>query len=139
MKIAVTSTGQDLSALMSPIFGRCEAFVLIDSDTLAFDVIANPAVSAAGGAGIQAAQYVVQQGVEAIITGNLGPNAHGVLAAANVPTYLCRQQCTVSQAVEAFKAGELQTLSAPNVGGHYGTGGGRGTGRGGGRGLGRGV
>jgi len=119
MKVVVTSTGADLDAPSSPVFGRCPTYIFVDTETLAFEAQPNPALNAAGGAGIQAAQYVVEQGAQAVLTGNVGPNAFGVLQAANVPAYLIGEG-TVRQTVEAFKAGRLQTSGQANVQAHAG-------------------
>lgn len=131
MKIAISAAGMDLDAPASPIFGRCAAYVLLDTETMACEGLSNPAMNAAGGAGIQAAQFLVQQGAQAVISGNLGPNAFDVLNAAAVPVYLFGGG-TVGQAVQAFKAGELTAVGSPNVAAHSGMGMGRS--RGGGRG-----
>ncbi len=135
MKIVVTSTGATLDAAMSPVFGRCPSYVFVDTETLEFEGLSNPAVGAAGGAGIQAAQFIAQRGVDAVVTGNVGPNAYGVLNSAGISVYLCRQGGTVRHAVESFKAGTLEQVGGSTVPGHFGTGGG--VGRGMGRGMGR--
>ncbi len=130
MKIAVTSGGDHLEAPLSPVFGRSPAYIFIDTETMEYEVVSNPASGAAGGAGIQAAQFIVERNAEAVITGNVGPNAYGVLSSANIPTYLS-EAGIVKEAIEAFKAGELEEVSDANVPGHFGTGGGgRGRGRG---------
>lgn len=134
MKVAVSAAGNDLRAEVSPVFGRCPYYLFVDTESLEFDAQPNPAVSAPGGAGIQAAQFVADQGVEAVLTGNVGPNAHGVLMAAGVEVYLTTGG-TVQEAVQALKEGKLQSVSHPSVDSHTGMGmGGRGMGRGGGRG-----
>ncbi|HID87764.1 MAG TPA: dinitrogenase iron-molybdenum cofactor biosynthesis protein [Anaerolineae bacterium] len=136
MRVAVSSNGSDLDAAVSPVFGRCPTYVFVDTDTLQFEAVPNPAMSAPGGAGIQAAQFVVNQGAQAVITGNVGPNAFNVLASAGVQMYLTPGG-TVREAVEALKAGQLQSLSAPSAGMGMGRRMGRGMGRG--MGLGRGA
>lgn len=130
MKLVVTANGKGLDAPTSPFFGRCPWYVLVETETLECETIANPAQSAAGGAGIQAAQYLVAQGAQAILSGNVGPNAFQVLSAAGIPVYLCAEG-TVRQAVEGFQAGQLESANAPTAPSHIGLGG---RGRGGGRG-----
>jgi predicted Fe-Mo cluster-binding NifX family protein len=100
--------------------------------------VENPAMNAAGGAGIQAAQFVVEREVQAVVTGNMGPNACNVFQSADVAIYLFGGG-TVQEAVEAYKAGELQSIVDANVQAHagMGMGGGRGRGMGMGRGMGR--
>jgi predicted Fe-Mo cluster-binding NifX family protein len=140
MKIAVTSNSTDgatelaLDAQASPVFGRCAAYVFVETDTMAFEVVENPAIGASGGAGIQAAQFIIERGTQAVVTGNVGPNAFNVFQAAGVPIYLFGGG-TVRQAVEAFKAGELAATGGASRPAHTGTGLGRGMGRG--RGTGR--
>jgi predicted Fe-Mo cluster-binding NifX family protein len=94
-----------------------------------FEALPNPAMNQGGGAGIQAAQFVVNMGAKAVLTGNLGPNAFDVLRAAGVPGYLAKEG-TVRQAVEAFSANQLEPLAGANVAAHAGMGRGRGLGRG---------
>ncbi|MGD9028421.1 MAG: NifB/NifX family molybdenum-iron cluster-binding protein [Anaerolineae bacterium] len=139
MRIVVTADGAGLDASASPVFGRCPAYVFVDTESMAFDVVQNPAVGAAGGAGIQAAQLIVQGGAEALITGSVGPNAFDVLQSAGVGIYRFGGG-TVREAVEAFKAGALQpsgdASAQAGMGMAYGQG--RGTGYGLGHGMGRG-
>ncbi len=131
MKIAVSAAGDNLEAEVSPVFGRCPYHLFVDAESLEFEAQPNPALSAPGGAGIQAAQFIADKGVGAVLTGNVGPNAHGVLRAAGVEVYLTTGG-TVREAVQAFKDGKLQSVSQPSVGSHTGMGmGGRGMGRGG--------
>jgi predicted Fe-Mo cluster-binding NifX family protein len=125
MKVIVTAEGNGLDAPTNPRFGRCPIFLIVDTETMAFEAVPNPAMSASGGAGIQAAQYVVEQGAQAVLTGNLGPNAAEVLQAADIPVYL-NGEPTVEAAVKAFKEGRLSVAPGPNVPAHAGMGMGRG-------------
>lgn len=138
MKVVVSAIGESLSAEVSPIFGRCPTYVFVDTETMEFEAVPNPAIAAAGGAGIQAAQFVVNMGVQAALTGNVGPNAFNVLQAAGVQIYPVSAG-TVQQAVEAYKGGQLHPVSGATSGLGGGMGMGRGMGGGMGRGMGRGM
>ena len=138
MKIVVSAQGDNLEAPASPVFGRCPTYVFVDTETLEFEAIPNPAMNQAGGAGIQAAQFVVSQGAQAVLTGNLGPNAFGVLKAAGVPGYLVGEG-TVRQALEAYQAGQLRPMAGANVASKAGMGMGRGMGGRRGMGMGYGL
>jgi len=138
MKVAVSSNGNDLSAQVSPVFGRCPYYIFVDTESMEFEAMANPAISAPGGAGIQAAQLVANQGAKAVLTGNMGPNAFNVLQAAGVQVFTVAGG-TVKEAVEAYKEGRLQVITGPSAGPYAGMGGrGMGMGRGRGRGMGMG-
>jgi predicted Fe-Mo cluster-binding NifX family protein len=127
MKICVSASSGSLDATVDSRFGRCPYFVMVDSETMAFDVVANDSSSAAHGAGIQAAQTVVNMGAKVVLTGNVGPNAFNVLSATGIKI-VTGASGSVKDAVEKYKKGELQEVSNPTVGGHFGMG--RGSGRG---------
>ena len=131
MKIVITAQGTGLDAEPSPVFGRCPVFLLVDSETREVEALTNPAVAASGGAGIQAAQLVVDRGAKTVITGRLGPNAARVLEAAGIDLRRVDGR-TAGEALDHFMAGELPPLNAsagPPAGGK-----GQGRGQGGGRG-----
>ena len=132
MKIAMTVEGHNLDAAPSPVFGRCPTFLFVDTDTLDFEALDNPAGAASGGAGIQATQLIADQNAEAVVSGSFGPNAYNTLSAAGIDMYIL-QGNTVRDVVENFKAGRLNRVTVPSSGA-----GGRGRGGGGGRGRGRG-
>ena len=81
MKIAVSATAPDLSAQVDPRFGRCRYFIIVDPDSMEFESIENSSAMAGGGAGVATAQLIVGKEVEAVLTGNCGPNAFSVLEA----------------------------------------------------------
>jgi predicted Fe-Mo cluster-binding NifX family protein len=128
MKIAVTTNGMDLDAPASPIFGRCTTYILIEPESMQYEALANPAVAAGGGAGVQAAQFVVERGAQAVVSGNVGPNAFGVFQAAGVPVYVF-DGGSVREAVDAYKAKQLSLASGATVSAHTGMGRGGGRGR----------
>ncbi|MDH5791878.1 MAG: NifB/NifX family molybdenum-iron cluster-binding protein [Candidatus Bathyarchaeota archaeon] len=123
---------------MDPRFGRSPYHLIVETDTMAFEAAPNASMNAPSGAGIGAAQAVAQRGVEAVLTGNLGPNATTVLSQAGIKMYTGAAG-SVRQAVEALKSGELSqapSVGAGGVGYARGKGGGRGMGRGMDRGMG---
>ncbi len=138
MKICVTATAGDLNAQVDPRFGRCQYFVFVDSDTMAFEAVPNEAITAPGGAGIQAAQTVVNKGGNVVISGNIGPNAFQVLSTAGVKI-ATGAYGTVKEAVEMYKAGKLNEAGISTVAAHAGMGAGAGTSAGTGAGFGMGM
>jgi predicted Fe-Mo cluster-binding NifX family protein len=143
--IGIPSFGSGgLNSNLNPRFGRCAAFTFVTVENGEIEkvkTVPNNAANAMGGAGIQAAQIIGNNGASAVIVGNLGPNAAQALSSLNLDIYQApAQQITVKEAVEKFIKGELQNISGANVGAHYGMGGGgRGMGGGGGRGMGGGM
>ncbi|MGY4706187.1 NifB/NifX family molybdenum-iron cluster-binding protein [Candidatus Bipolaricaulota sp. J31] len=135
--VAATDTGGPGDRVF-PVFGRAPTFTVVeveDSEIKKATVLQNPYASAPSGAGIQAAQFVVEQGARVVFAGNFGPNASGVLAQAGVEMVPVAG-LTVREAVEKYLKGELAPMAAPAPGAGYGPGMGMGRGRGRGRGMG---
>ncbi|MGQ9684208.1 MAG: NifB/NifX family molybdenum-iron cluster-binding protein, partial [Anaerolineae bacterium] len=119
MRIAISALGMDGAASTSPVFGRCPAFVFVDLYDMQFEGVANPCMASGGGAGIQAAQFVLDHGAQAVLTHYIGPHAYAVLRAAQVAVYRI-DGGTVREAVAALQAGALPALEAPNTPMHRG-------------------
>ena len=137
VKIAISATSPALDAEVDPRFGRCQYFIIVDPQSMQFEALDNSNAMAAGGAGISTAQMIASKGVEVVLTGNCGPNAYQTLSAAGIQI-VTGVTGRVRDAVEAYKAGKLQSNAQPSVGPHYGMGMGRGMGMGMGRGMGMG-
>ena len=119
MKIVITAQGKELSSEIDLRFGRAKWLILVDTESGDFQAHNNAVnVNAAQGAGIQTGGNVANLGVEAVITGNVGPNAFKTLNAANVKVFLAEKQ-TVQQALDSYTAGELQEVDQANVEGHW--------------------
>ena len=121
MKIAITSTGPTLDDPVDPRFGRCAYFVIVETNDMSFEAFDNESIALGGGAGIQSAQFVASKGVDAVITGNCGPNAIQTLSAAIVEVFV-GQSGTVRQVIERYNRGDIKSTDMPNVTDHYGTG-----------------
>jgi len=104
MRIAISSQGPDLDSAVDPRFGRSRYFIMIDSDSMKFEVIENPATEATSGAGIRTAQLVIDQKVDLVLTGRVGPKASDVLNAAGLK-YIQERSGSVRQVVESYTSG----------------------------------
>jgi predicted Fe-Mo cluster-binding NifX family protein len=109
MKICITASSKGSSAAMDSRFARAPFLVVIDSETGEAETHPNEAASAGHGAGVQAAQTVSRLGAEVLLTAHCGPKAFEVLDAAGVKVFSIGSG-TVSEAVEAWKAGTLTQL-----------------------------
>jgi len=138
MRVAISATGPTLDAEVEPRFGRCPYFIIVDPDTMQFEALENSSAMQAGGAGISTGQMIASKGVQAVLTGNCGPNAYQVLSAAGIQV-ITGVSGKIRDAIQAYKSGQLQATSQSNVAAHSGMGGGMGMGRGMGRGMGKGM
>jgi len=101
MKIAVTAKGGSLNAQMDERFGRCEYFIIVDSETMRFNAVLNPSAAASGGAGPSAAREISKHGAEVLITGSVGGNAQQALEAAGIKL-VTMTGGTVKEVVEKY-------------------------------------
>lgn len=119
MKVAFSATGSDLNSNLDQRFGRAQQFIIIDTETNAASILENTQnLNAAQGAGIQAAQNVINAGAHAVVTGNCGPKAFQVLQAAGIKIHHTNLP-TVAAALEALLKGELDAASSANVESHW--------------------
>jgi len=159
MKIAISSTGQDMNSQIDPRFGRCAWFMVVQTDDMSFEVFENEFKSMGGGAGIQAANFIHSKDAAVVLTGNCGPNAMNVFSECNIKV-ITGQESVIRDVIEKFINGELSPSVQPTVNekaglaDHMGQGGnnmqgmgrcqggsgrGMGRGQGGGCGMGRGM
>ena len=119
MKLLITSRGEELGSQIDERFGRGAYFAIVDTDTMEIVVEKNEAAGSSGGAGIQAAQRVIDLGVEALATGNLGPKAAQVIGASGIRVYL-GSSGTVEEVALKIKNGEMEQSRGPSVGQKHG-------------------
>ncbi len=144
MRICITATGNSLDAQADSSFGRAPWLLVIETDdnALIVEAIENRGFSASQGAGIAAAQIIADKGVQALLTGRVGPKAQSALQAAGVKIFENVGRSTVRELLGRFIGGTYQEetgrISETRVGCVQNQGHGKGVGRGG-RGRGRGV
>jgi len=118
MKICITSTGKDLQSQMDPRFGRAQYFLIYDLDNNAYSVIDNESIEASGGAGTSASQTMSTEGVQAVISGNFGPNASDALNAFEIEMYTS-ESGVINEIIDNFRNDKLNKVASATVKGHH--------------------
>ena len=119
MIIAVTSRGKDLAGEVDPRFGRATHLLLVDSETMDFQVVENQqSLNLPQGAGIQAAQNVANHEPEVVLTGNCGPKAFKTLQAAGIKVVV-GVSGKIEEAIQAYLRGDFEHAKDANVDGHW--------------------
>ena len=117
MKLAVPSTGKGLDSDISYVFGRSPEFIIInlENDEIK-DVysVLNPAKNEKG-AGNIAAQFIIDQGVEVLILGELGNVAFGILRNAGIKIYKIIPG-DVKNNIKSYKEGKLEEITSASSG-----------------------
>ncbi len=108
MKLIISAQNSSLESQVDRRFGRCTWLILFDTDTNLWEAFQNPGVSQSGGAGVAAAQFVVDKKADVVISGDFGPNASRAFQAANVEMLrFTDSTTTVQEAVDHFKQDKL--------------------------------
>lgn len=111
MKIALSCVGKEINDMLDSRFGRCSYFLIYDSEQELVNAVENKGQSAGGGAGISAAQQMIDNDVEAVITGNMGPNAYNLICSSGIKVYRCAP-VSCREAIDLFKDGKLEEITA---------------------------
>ncbi len=119
MKIAFSSRSDSPGSRLDLRFGRCAVFMVFDSESGEWERLVNPAWSASGGAGPQAAQALAERGVKAVVSGAFGPNAFTGLEAAGIEMYAADED-PIEDLLRQMQGGELERVSAATVPAHHG-------------------
>lgn len=119
MLIAISSSENSLNSTVDLRFGRTKGFIIYDTDKESFEYINNVQnLQAVQGAGIQAAQNVVNKDVKAVITGHCGPKAFKVLKTYDIKVYTS-DQIKIEEAIKKFKENKLTEITTADVEGHW--------------------
>jgi predicted Fe-Mo cluster-binding NifX family protein len=111
MIILISSNDNSLASRVNPRFGRAPWFIRYDTEDDSWHAFENQAVSQRGGAGVAAAQFAVDQSIQAVVSGNFGPNAQQALSAGGIEMYTFdSDQTSVKEVIQAFKAGNLNKV-----------------------------
>ena len=115
MKVAIPIDDTKKEICVS--FGRTPYFLIADTEAGTTELLENPAAEAQGGAGLQAAQFVVDQGAEALITVRCGENAAEVFQEAEISIYKA-EGTDIQFNLDSFKENKLAPLTHFHAGYH---------------------
>eukprot|EP00828_Plagiopyla_frontata_P034513 TRINITY_DN4493_c0_g1_i10.p1 TRINITY_DN4493_c0_g1~~TRINITY_DN4493_c0_g1_i10.p1 ORF type:complete len:581 (+),score=86.39 TRINITY_DN4493_c0_g1_i10:647-2389(+) len=110
MKIAISCNGKDKESLLDTRFGRCKYFQIHDTEEKTVEILENKGKDASGGAGIVASNQLIDEKVNVIITGNLGPNAFGLIEKAEIKAYKC-ESISIKDVLDKYKNNELEEIT----------------------------
>lgn len=111
MKIAISSSGKDMESRVHEFFGRSPNFIIatLENGKIAGTVvIENTVTDQTRGAGTSSAKIVADQGVYAVIAGNVGPRAMEVFFQFGIKIYI--SSGTVKSAIDDFLGGKLKEI-----------------------------
>ena len=117
MKVAIPVEEKVMEGKVASNFGRAPYFLIYDSESGVGNFYTNPALTSQGGAGVKAAQAVLDLKADVVLAPRCGLNAGLVLKEAGVKIYQTQGE-DIEKNFEAFQAGNLQELSELHEGFH---------------------
>ena len=115
MKICVSTAKGGIDDIVHPLFGRAPTFTfvsVVNGDITGAKVVPNDYSGAAGGAGVQCAQFVIKHNAGAAISGRFGPHAYEALKAAGIDMVAVGDM-SVKDAVLGYLKGTVKPLKEP--------------------------
>ena len=108
MKIVISATGKDIESNIDATFGRALFFLIVDTKTKKVKVIENKVKDRPNGVGITAVNTVESEGVDAVITADIGPLAFGIFEQGGVKIY--KAEGKINDAIRLFEKGKLSEI-----------------------------
>jgi predicted Fe-Mo cluster-binding NifX family protein len=104
MKIAITSTGNNLESKLDQRFGRCSYFVIYDSDNGGLEFIPNPNKDVPEGAGPASVQIVASRNVSKIVSGEFGMKIKSLLDSLQIQLIMLKDaDKSINEVIEMLK------------------------------------
>jgi predicted Fe-Mo cluster-binding NifX family protein len=91
MKVAISGTGNTLESKLDQRFGRCEYFIIYDTDTKGLEFLPNPNKDTQEGAGPASVQLVASRNVRKIISGEFGIKIKSLLDSLKIQMIVLKQ------------------------------------------------
>lgn len=117
MKIIIPVEKKSREENVADVFGRAKYFAIVDIDTDTVDFIENIGAKSPNGAGIKAAQQVIDLKANVVILPRIGKNGAKLLEAANIKLYK-NVKGSVDENVGLFTNAKLQLLDEIHSGFH---------------------
>ena len=113
MKIAISATGRDIESYIDTTFARAPFFLIIDTKTKAEKVVLNKVRDRSSGVGVAVDNIVENEGIDAVITTNIGPLAFKTLEQGGIRIY--QAEGKIKDAIQKFTEGKLSEITKPTV------------------------
>lgn len=100
-----------------PVLGRAPFYMIFDTEKKEAEIVENPAAQAEGGAGLKAAQFILDCETDVLITPRCGQNAAEVMSEGEIKIYKTEGN-DAQENIENYLAGKLSVLEKFHGGYH---------------------
>ncbi|GEM_PF-846697 len=98
-------------------FARAQTFVICETESEKCEIVKNSAQNTTSGAGVKAAQIIIDQDADAVIARRIGENAFDIFKEAHLPVYKA-EYVTVEENLAAFSRETLPLYVSPSPKGY---------------------
>jgi predicted Fe-Mo cluster-binding NifX family protein len=102
MKIAIPSTGETLTSLISDTLGRAPFLIFYYSSTGEYDSIVNPGFQIQDGSGLKASEIIVEKNTDVLLTREIGRKSYSVLMKEHIKIQLIKSGGTVKSVINKY-------------------------------------
>lgn len=102
MKIAIPSTGETLTSLISDTLGKAPFLIIYDSSSGEYDSIENPGFQIQDGSGLKASEIILEKRAEVLLTREIGRKSYSVLQKDHIKIQMLNSSGTVKSAINKY-------------------------------------
>ena len=109
MKVVISATGRDIESNINAKFGRAPFFLIIDTKTNEEKALVNTTRELPSGVGITVGNMVAREGIDAVITTEIGPLAFETFEQCGIKIY--QAEGKIKDAIQQFTEGKLPEIT----------------------------
>ena len=102
MKIAIPSMDKTLESIVSDSLGRSPFIIIYNDETGKYDYFENVGFKIKDGSGLKAAELIIQNNADVLLTREIGHKTYSVLMKENVEINLLKSSRTVKSALKKY-------------------------------------
>ena len=108
MKVVISATGKDIESEIDTTFHRCPFFLVIDTKNNSLKTLENTSRDRPSEIGATVGQIVANEGIDTVITTNIGPRAFGIFEQYGIKIYQAKGK--VNDAIQQLEKGKLSEI-----------------------------
>lgn len=119
MIIALSASGSEKEFVLDTRLGRCPTYAFYNDEKDIWSFMPNPGAVQDSGAGIKAAQFLIEQNTDVLLTGEMGPKAARILNSTKIKVYSL-SEVPLKEAIKLYQEGRCKIISEATVNSHTG-------------------
>ena len=113
MKIVISATGRDMESNIDATFHRSPFFLIVDTDTNSQKTLENETKERPSEIGAIVGQIVANEGIDVVITTDIGPRAFEVFEQYGIKIYHAKGK--VNNAIQQLEMGKLPEITKATI------------------------